>query len=270
MGQNHLHGILFDLDGVLYNSNRVIEGAVSAIQWVQTSGIPHLFVTNTTSRSRLALADKLSSFGFSVSEDTILTPAVAAAEWLRQSRAKDLALFVRSSTRDEFAGFSCIPDDAERGASYVIVGDLGEEWDYRTLNRAFRLLHYNPDTLLMALGMTRYWQTEDGISLDVAPFVAALEHATGRQAEVFGKPSARFFETAVQRLGLPSKQILMFGDDIVTDIAGAQSAGLRAALVRTGKFRSIDMDGAIKPDYVLDSVASLPKFWEEFISSSDN
>ena len=59
---------------------------------------------------------------------------------------------------------------------------------HRTLNRAFRLLYHNPGAKLIALGMTCYWLASDGIALDVAPFVAALEHATARQPIVFGKP----------------------------------------------------------------------------------
>jgi ribonucleotide monophosphatase NagD (HAD superfamily) len=53
----------------------------------------------------------------------------------------------------------------------------------------------------------------------------------------------------------------MVGDDIETDIAGAQLAGMQAALVRTGKFRELDLEGSIKPDAVLDSVADLPAWW---------
>lgn len=254
-------GILFDLDGVLYNSENVIPGAVDAVNWVQAKQIPHLFVTNTTSRSRKALAEKLAAFGFAASPEQILTPAVAAAQWLAANNAKDLALFVRPSTREEFQGLRCLSEDAERGASYVVVGDLGELWDYRTLNRAFRLLHHDPQAVLIALGMTRYWQTGDGVSLDVAPFIAALEYATGRKAAVFGKPAAPFFQAATDRLGVPAAQILMIGDDVVTDIGGAQAVGLRGALVRTGKFRLADLDGSIKPDVILDSVAGLPAFW---------
>jgi phospholysine phosphohistidine inorganic pyrophosphate phosphatase len=143
----------------------------------------------------------------------------------------------------------------------VVVGDLGEQWDYRTLNRAFRLLHRNPEAQLVALGMTRYWLATEGISLDVAPFVAALEHATGRKAVVLGKPAEPFFQAAVQKLGVPAAQLLMVGDDIETDIGGAQAAGLKGALVKTGKFRPADLQGRIKPYTVLDSVADLPKWW---------
>jgi HAD superfamily hydrolase (TIGR01458 family) len=261
MEQDSLRGILFDLDGVLYNSGQMIQGAVAAVEWVQTNRIPYLFVTNTTSRSRGVLTEKLKAFGFAASEEDIVTPAVAAAQWLRLEKAEDLALFVRPSTAAEFSGLRCLPDNAESGAAYVVVGDLGEHWDYRTLNRAFRLLHHNRQAVLIALGMTRYWMTESGISLDVAPFVAALEHAAGRKALVFGKPTAQFFHAAAQRLGLASGQILMIGDDIETDIGGAQAAGLKGALVRTGKFGPKDMESSVKPDNVLDSVADLPQFW---------
>ena len=148
--------------------------------------------------------------------------------------------------------------DAETGARYVVIGDLADAWDFRTINRAFRLLHSTPGSTLIALGMTRYWQTPDGLQLDVAPFVAALEHASGKQAMVFGKPAAPFFHAAAEKLGMPPENILMIGDDIEVDVGGAQRAGLMGALVKTGKFRPSDLAHAVKPDVILESVAGLP------------
>ena len=189
-------GILFDMDGVLYEAGRAIDGAVETVSWVQSERIPHLFVTNTSSRSRADLVGKLASFGITAVEADILTPAAAAAEWLSANANGDVALFVRPAAVPEFAALSLLPPEAERGAAYVVIGDLGDLWDYPTLNRAFRLLHYNPEAKLIALGMTRYWMASDGIALDVAPFVVALEHASGRKALIFGKPSAAFFRAA--------------------------------------------------------------------------
>jgi phospholysine phosphohistidine inorganic pyrophosphate phosphatase len=257
-----IRGILFDLDGVLYNHNRVIPGAVEALAWVRAQAIPHLLVTNTSSRSRAALVEKLGSFGMSATEAEIFTPSAVAAQWLRANGRGEIALFLKPSTRAEFAGLPVLPDDAERGASYVVIGDLQEMWDYRTLNRAFRLLHHNPEARLIALGMTRYWLASDGLALDVAPFVAALEHATGRKPLVFGKPAAAFFAGAAERLGLPADEILMIGDDITADVGGAQAAGLKGLLVETGKFRPADLDGEVRPYAVLDSVADLPRWWK--------
>jgi phospholysine phosphohistidine inorganic pyrophosphate phosphatase len=257
-----LRAILFDMDGVVYDAGRLIPGAVETIGWLRSEQIPHLFVTNTTSRSRTDLTQKLAGFGISdASPSEILNPIAAVAQWLRTDAKGDIAAFVRPSARDDFAGLPLLPDDAERGAAYVVIGDLGHLWDYRTLNRAFRLLHHNPDAKLIALGMTRYWMAEDGIALDVAPFVVALAHAARRDPLVFGKPSAAFFRAAADQLRLLPAEILMIGDDIEADVGGAQAAGMRGALVKTGKFRSSDLGNAIHPHFVLDSIADVPRLW---------
>jgi len=254
--------ILFDMDGVLYNSEEPIPGAADTLAWVRTRTISHLFVTNTTSRGRDALAGKLARFGIPASPAEVMTPCEAAADWLRSLGDGAIALFVRPAARAAFDGLEWLPDHAENGARYVVIGDLGSAWDFPTLNRAFRLLHANPEATLIALGMTRYWKAQDGMSLDVAPFVAALETAAARKALVFGKPAPAFFHAAAVRLGVPAREVLMVGDDIESDIAGAQAAGMQAALVRTGKSRESDLEGAVQPDTVWDSVAELPVWWQ--------
>src|SRR5262249_2342578 len=216
----------------------------------------------TTSRSRGDLVAKLAAFGITASENEILTPAVAAAEWLRANGAAATALFVRPAARTDFADLPLLADDEERGADAVVIGDLGELWDYRTLNRAFRLLHHNRDAKLIALGMTRYWMASDGIALDVAPFVVALEHASRRRAMVFGKPGSAFFRAAADRLSVAPSGVLLIGDAIEADIGGAQAAGLKGALVKTGKFQPADLERSIRPAALLDCVADLPRWWQ--------
>jgi phospholysine phosphohistidine inorganic pyrophosphate phosphatase len=257
-----MHGMLFDLDGVIYNAETPIEGASQTIAWVQEENIPHLFVTNTSSRGRTALVEKLLRFGIQTESDRIWTPCVAAAEWLRNQKNGLTALFVTSKALEEFHGIPCTEEAAETGAQYIVVGDMGERWDFHTLNRAFRLLHSNPESTLIALGMTRFWLGPDGLRLDAAPFVAALEHATGKKALVLGKPAKSFYSAAVKKLSLPPSEITMFGDDILTDIGGAQKAGINTVLLRTGKFRSADLEGPIIPDAVLNSIQDIPAWWK--------
>lgn len=257
-----MQGILFDLDGVFYQQGRMLPGAADTLAWVRDAGIPHLFLTNTSSRPRTAVAERLAAMGMAVATDQILTPPVAAAEWARREGREPLALFVAPATRGEFAGLEQLPEDLTGGAAAVVVGDLGEAWDFATLNRAFRLL-MDGDTELVALGMTRYWQAGDGLRLDVGPMVAALGYATGREPVVLGKPAQAFFDAALSRLGLAGDQVLMVGDDVVGDVQGAQRAGLRGALVRTGKFRPADLDGEVVPDVVLDDIGRLPAWWAD-------
>lgn len=255
------NALLIDLDGVIYQGDRVIDGAIDTIDWIRRQQIPHLYVTNTTSRSRGALLQKFETLGFHAGQDEVMTPIVAATQWLQREQLRRVALFVPSDARRDFDAFEAVPLQQEADVDAVVIGDLGREWTFDLLNSAFRFLMREPQPRLVALGMTRYWRTADGLQLDVAPFVKALEHAAACEARVMGKPAAAFFESSLGVLGCPAEQTLMIGDDIVGDIDAAQRCGIRGIQVRTGKFRDADLDGSIQPYALLGSVAELPEWW---------
>ena len=254
-------GVLFDMDGVLYEGNSPIPGAAAVIHFFQHENIPTLFLTNTTSRPRAALVEKLAGFEIHISEAQILTPPIAAGQWLQDNCRGPVALFVSSATRNEFALLNTVDWQTAEELGAIVIGDLGTAWDFDTLNTAFRLLMHPSHPSLVALGLTRYWQAEDGLRLDTGPFVKALEYATGQKAIVMGKPAKPFFTAALRLLGLSADQTIMIGDDIRGDIDAAQQCGIKGLLVRTGKFRSHDIEQGINPHAILDSVADLPAWW---------
>lgn len=256
------NSLLIDLDGVIYQGDRLIDGAIDTLEWLHDAGIPQLFLTNTTSSSRQGLLDKFSRLGLDIEASRILTPCVSASAWLAEQGLKKLALFVNQQVREEFSAFEVVAPLSEEAVSAVVIGDLGEGWNYQTLNQAFRLLMQQPPPELIALGMTRYWQASDGLRLDVAPFVSALENAADCKARVFGKPAAAFFDSALKRLNSPAERVLMIGDDMVADIGAAQACGIRGIQVKTGKFRQQDLDSTIRPFALIDSIASLPGWWQ--------
>jgi phospholysine phosphohistidine inorganic pyrophosphate phosphatase len=256
-----VRGVLLDLDGVVYVGDSVVPGAAEVVDWLTQEDIPFRFLTNTSSRPRSSIVEKLSGMGIHASDDDMLTPAVAAKSWLKEHSPGRPALFVPEATASELAELDPLPDDVEEGAGAVVVGDLGEGWDFATFNRAFRLLMDEPRPALVALGMTRYWKADDGLRLDAGAFVRALEYAVGTTAVVMGKPDPAFYRTAIDGLGLAAGGVVMIGDDIRSDVEGAQRAGLTGILVRTGKFAPADLDGNVAPDAVLDSIADLPNWW---------
>ena len=79
---------------------------------------------------------------------------------------------------------------------------------------------------IIALQKNRFWITKEGLKLDAGAFFAAPEHATDKNAKVFGKPSQEFFTQACASLRLPPKDVTMIGDDLRVDIEGAAAAGL--------------------------------------------
>ena len=258
-----MSAILFDLDGVLYEGDRPIDGAAKTISWFNKNRIPHLFLTNTTSRSRAELVSKLAAFGIETKIDDFLTPPVAAKQWLQANALNRIALFVPESTGEEFSAFDLVANE-NNDVDAVVVGDLGTQWTFDRMNQVFRTLINNPEAKLVALGMTRYWRAEAGLQLDVGPMIKAFEYATGTQAVITGKPAQAFFQAAVNLLG-KSGIIFMIGDDIRGDIEASQQAGLKAIQVRTGKFSESDLELGITPDAILDSVADLPSWWQSNI-----
>jgi len=254
--------MLFDLDGVLYQGDHAIAGAADAVQWFCDHSIPHLFLTNTTSRPRQALVEKLEAFGITTAADKFLTPLVAANAWLKERQINDIALFVPEVLIPEFSDFN-VHDRETDPVDAVIIGDLGEAWTFQTMNTVFHMLMNNPDATLIALGMTRYWRTAKALQLDVGPIVKAMEYATGKQAVVTGKPDSTFFTAALKIVG--ETNAVMIGDDIRGDVQAAQHAGLKGLLVKTGKYTEADLSSGITPDAILDSIAALPGWWPENI-----
>lgn len=252
LGSRDIDGLLIDLDGVLYEGNRVIHGAPEFVEKLKASGIPHRFVTNTTTTSRSELARKLASLGFHVHEDKILTAPRAARAYLKDHGLSPSLLLVADSVKPEFEGLEI---DAPRGRA-VVIGDIGDAWTYRLLDAAFREIMNGAE--LLALHKNKFWKTESGLQLDIGAFIAGLEYTTGRQAILAGKPSSAFFAAVARDLDLPPGRLAMIGDDIESDIGGAQVAGMMGVLVRTGKYQPDHASrSGITPDLILDSAASL-------------
>ncbi|WP_376789932.1 TIGR01458 family HAD-type hydrolase [Thermoflexus sp.] len=254
MSSSHLEirAVLLDLDGTLYTAEGPIPGAVEAVRALRTRGMTVRFVTNTTTRSRRALAERLTLMGFPALPEEIYSPPWAAGRFLKAQGARAF-LLIPEGAREDFAG---VQEDEQR-PDYVVVGDLGDAWTFDKLNRAFRLI-LEEGAALIGLGRTRYYRAADGLRLDVGPFIAALEEATGQKALILGKPDPAFFRLILEDLHGPPEQAAMVGDDIEIDVGGAQSVGMWGVLVRTGKFRPADLEGSVRPDAILSSVAELP------------
>ncbi len=244
-----IKGLLFDIGGVLYVGERVIEGAVDTIGMLQKH-YPMRFLTNTTRRTPETMLRKLGGMGFHVQKEELFTALDATREYVMSHQG---------------SVYTVLTDEAEKffanlhseKADFVVVGDAYMNFDYPRLNGAFRRLHEGAK--LIAAAKNRYFKDEDGeLSMDAGGFIAALEFAADTEAKLIGKPSREFFHLAVASMGLKPDEVLMVGDDIESDIKGAMDAGLRAALVKTGKFEARDLEKGIVPDVILPDVTALP------------
>jgi HAD superfamily hydrolase (TIGR01458 family) len=250
---DELHALLIDLDGVLYVENEPLPGARAAVAELRASGAALRFVTNTTARPRRAILERLHRLGFDAAPGELVTPASLAVRHCVERGHARVALVMNDEVKEDFAALQ----ESDRDVQAVIVGDLGDQFGYRILNDAFRRLMDGAE--LIALQKNRFWLTPDGLSLDVGPFVAALEYAAAAEAYVVGKPARGFFDTILAGIPVRSERAAMVGDDVEADVGGAQRAGIAGILVRTGKYRDdVLRASGVQPDAVIDSIADLP------------
>ena len=246
-----IKGIICDIGGVLYETNNPIDGAIESIDALQKS-YQIRFATNTTRRAPCTIISRLTKMGFTIKENQLFTALAAAKSLVEKEGGKAYTLLTQDAS-DYFGDLQ-----SSHSANFVVVGDAAENFNYARLNRAFRILQGGAK--LIAAAKNRYFKDSDGeLSLDAGPFVAALEFATLQEAEIVGKPSPTFFKLALESMGLEPHEAVMIGDDIESDIAGAQALGMKAILVRTGKFKHTDLDKPIYPDLIVDSIAEVPK-----------
>lgn len=245
-----MKGVLLDLIGVVYlgggrmkgkhgaltgdpSLKGTIGGAVEAVHKLSSAGIDYRFVTNESRGNRHALIERLHEAGLAdVTEDKVFSPAPYALDIIKQRNLRPYIL-AKNSLMKEF------PDVETAYPNAVVIADAENEFNHQSLTKAFRVLMEDESHPLIAMGTNRYTREPEGLSLDCGSYVAALEYATGRKAEVIGKPSAGFFGAAAEAMGCTHEDCVMVGDDVVVDVAGAQEAGMKGILVRSGKY----MDG---------------------------
>ncbi|KAI2658197.1 Phospholysine phosphohistidine inorganic pyrophosphate phosphatase [Labeo rohita] len=214
-------GVILDCCGVLYDSGegggQAIHGSVDAVRRLIDSGLTVRFCTNETQNTRERFVQKLHKMGFDISFDGV-----------------------------DVSSPNC-----------VVIGDAADNFSYKNLNEAFRVLIGLEKPLLFSLGQGRYYKETDGLKLDVGVFMKALEYACDVQAEVVGKPSAKFFQTVLNDMKLQPHEVVMIGDDLVNDVGGAQCCGMKGLQVRTGKYRPSDeQHPSVRADAYVDDLAA--------------
>lgn len=250
-----IRAFLFDLDGVFYVDDQLFHGANATLEWLQEQQIPYRFITNNTTLPRKQLTQKLQRMGLKLIEEQLVSANYAGVRYLKKQGFKTCRLVLSKLAQADYKDF----DTATQTPEAIVVGDIGETWDYPLLNGLMNQLLEGAQ--LVALHKGRYFQTEKGLTLDSGAFVAALEHAAQTQAFVVGKPEAAFFELATQGLECQAHEIAMVGDDLINDIVGAQKMGYTSFLVKTGKFRgALYEKSKIRPNHLIDNIGSLRNY----------
>lgn len=253
---DRVRGLILDIDGVLLSGGQACPGAADTLAILRRQGIVLRFLTNSTLKSRRSCAEGLRAAGLEAAEAEVFTASYAASVYLRQLRPRSVWLMLEGNGLEEFRWIVSDWDSPE----YLVIGDNRSEFDFNTLSRALRVLAKGAGLIGMQAELVDLSMGQ--LELNVGSFVGMLERASGVQAVYLGKPNPYAFSLTLASMGLREDEVAVVGDQVATDIQGAQEAGLRAILVKTGRFARRDLDLGIKPDVIIDSIASLPGLLE--------
>uniref|UniRef100_F6QQ53 Glycerol-3-phosphate phosphatase n=1 Tax=Ornithorhynchus anatinus TaxID=9258 RepID=F6QQ53_ORNAN len=279
--------LLFDCDGVLWRGETAVPGAPETLSALRARGKRLGFVTNNSSKTRAAYADKLRRLGFGGPAGPDAGPEVfgtayCAALFLRRR----LRAFVLGSpalaAELEAVGIPSLgvgPDPLPAGgpgdwteapldpAVRAVVVGYDPHFSYMKLARAVRYLQ-RPGCLFVGTNMDHRLPLEGGRFVPgTGCLVRAVETAAQRRAEVIGKPSRFIFECVSQEYGLDPARTLMVGDRLDTDILLGATCGLRTLLTLTGVSSLGEVESCRRsdcptrrkmvPDFYVESIADL-------------
>nr|WP_221333700.1 HAD-IIA family hydrolase [Nocardia transvalensis] len=250
--------LLLDLDGTLYRGNDVIPGAPEALSGA-ASAQALMYVTNNASRSAAVVAAHLAGMGFTATENEVVTSAQAAAHVLADRLDRDATVLVVGTddlvAEVERVGLRPVrrfedtpPDAVVQGHSpHTAWPDLAEA--------AYAL---RAGVLWVAANTDATLPNERGLAPGNGSMVAALRTATDLEPIVAGKPYAPLMEDALDRAD--TRDALVVGDRLDTDIDGAHCVGLPSLLVLTGVSTLADLRKQPPerlPTFIADSLDAL-------------
>ena len=252
---SRISGLLIDLEGVLYSDNKLIEGAIETIKTIRKNNFKIRFLTNTTTAPVKQILEKLKNFNFDIVKEEIFSPIITTKNYLTHNNLKKICLITEPSLVKEFDKFEI----NQKNPDAIIMGDIYKNFNWVILDNAFKLINEN-NCQLIALHKNKYCNRDGKISLDLGPFVDAIEYATGIKAIVMGKPEQKIFNIAIQDMGVLKNEVLMIGDDILSDIKGAKDIGIKTIQVKTGKYQEADLENKFtQPDERVESIVDVVK-----------
>ncbi|MFF8817091.1 HAD-IIA family hydrolase [Leucobacter sp. NPDC015123] len=256
--------LLTDLDGVIYRGHGAVAGAVEALNLAAEQARVG-YVTNNAARTDAAVAAHLTELGLRATAADVITSPQAAVALLREvvpAGSRVLVVGGEGLTHElEKAGFQWTrsADDNPVAVVQGFAKDVG--WE-QLAEAAYALQEEPGREPLPWIATNTDWTIprSRGIAPGNGTLVSAVHTAVQRLPDFAGKPETPIYEAAFERFG--SRNALMLGDRLDTDIKGAVAAGIPSLFVLTGVDRPKQLIAAsadMRPDYIVASLDELHK-----------
>lgn len=260
-GIKNFRAYLLDLDGVIYRGELVLPGARELVEWIDATGRKVLYLSNNSIATPDEVGAKLARLGMPRPEGRVFTAGLAAVQLVAHHFPRGSVYVLGMPSVEgmaQAAGLRVIRDgDAEEQPDAVLVG-LDRTLTYARLRRALRAILAG--AAFFSVNRDPRLPVEDGYEPGTGAITTALEYASGRHAEIAGKPGPGIVLEAMHLLDVTADETLMIGDGLDLDIVAGHAAGVATALVLTGLTNAKQAEeatGERKPDLVYPDLPAL-------------
>jgi HAD superfamily hydrolase (TIGR01457 family) len=253
-------GFIFDLDGTVYRSDKLISGADRVIHHLREKGRRIVFLSNKPLQTREDYAEKLTRLGIPTKPEEVINSTFVMSRYL-QKEAPGAKLFVIGEPPfiEELKRNGFTMTEQPNEIEYVVAA-FDRSFDYRKLNIAYQAIKRGAH--FVATNPDRTCPVEEGEIPDCAAVIAAIEAVTQKKVEVIvGKPSPFMIQAAMEVMGLRAEDCILIGDRIETDIKMGKEAGIATGIVLTGVTDEETLrtykHSDLQPDFVFQSIVDV-------------
>jgi HAD superfamily hydrolase (TIGR01450 family) len=258
-----VRGVVFDVDGTLVH--RGPDGraqpqphAVEVLDRIRASGRRLVLFTNGSHVPSARIAQGLREDGLPIADEEMMTPTDSATSYLlRRYSGAPVQTFASEPIREWMSARGvALTDGDDAQAVYVAHLDAVE---LAAIERAARAVTRGAP--LLTSSYVRGYAGAGGIIFSRGAMItAAISKVSGTRPKVLGKPSRAALRELGARMGIPTGQLLVVGDDLGMDVALGRMGGARTILVRSGISGQIDLASVPerrRPDAAIERVADL-------------
>jgi len=245
---------LFDMDGTIYEENRLFDGTLELMNYIHKIGGEYIFITNNSSKSVEDYINKLENMGIPVTKENFFTSSQATALYLTKN-FKDKKVFCMGtkSLINELLTYGIdVTVNKNDDIDVVLVG-FDTELTYSKLRDTCELLFTGLP--FIATNPDRACPVQFGFIPDCGAICEAIYFATNRRPLYIGKPDKMMIEYVVQKSVYSKDQTVVIGDRLYTDIASGVNANVSTICVLTGETKINDLKNSdIQPDFVFSNI----------------
>lgn len=250
---------VFDMDGTIYLSEELIDGALEMFNYFNKNDIKYYFLTNNSSKTSKTYLEKLKKLdlGF-VKEEQIITSGDVTIEYLKNTfkNPKVYLVGTKDLSEDFVAKGIKVVKGLNEDIDAVVVG-FDTTFDYDKASIATRYIRKGIPFIATHLDLVCPIQGGEFIP-DCGAIAKMIELSSGVEPKFIGKPCEETVEYLVKKVNLDKSKIAVVGDRLYTDVATGVKNGMTGVAVLTGETTEEEIaKSEIKPTFTFRSIKEL-------------